>query len=1029
MSADSNNPYVGLRPFEFDESLLFFGRNDQILELLQRLHAHHFVAVVGSSGSGKSSLLRAGLIPALKAGYLVDDSDHWIIPIMKPGHNPIFNLAESILKQISPNFNQASVEEFIIQINEEGADALINKVTPVWQTQKTNFFLLVDQFEELFRFAMDQKDSAKKDEAIDFVNIILELAKQKTVPFYVVITMRSDFIGDCAQFYGLPEAMNLSQYLVPKLNRVQLKTVIEAPARLYGGKLNPTLTSRLLNDLGKVKDELPLLQHVLMRIWDYEVNIDKNGELAIEDYEKIGGISKALSNHADEAMEGMSESELSLTKTIFQALTTIDENGRKIRRPKLLSDLVVLTGVNKEAILKIINRFNEDKRSFLVLNKTGNEDDIIIDISHESLMRVWERLEGWVIDEAESVNIYIRICQSALLKEKGMAGLWRDPDLQIAVDWKNKTNPTKIWANQYNTSFDLAMQFIEDSINEKKAIKDEKRRRLVLTRVAVIIFLVSLISLSLWALRESKKAKRQAERANKQTIIANENLEKAQTAIDSANAAKLSAEKSANAAEKAEAEAVRLQKIADEKAEAAHIAETSAKNALTAAKKAAIEAEKAKKIADREKRTSDSLATIARNEKSEALKQKGEAFKFRILSIAQALAIKSTQAKKGTYSDNAIKPLLALQAYKFNKNYGGAEYDPDIFTALFLASRFVQPISPCINYTNTNVVRSVAYSPDGKTIASASSDGNLFLYNPEDIKSITKKFARQQKTVLEKIAFNQVGNKIAAATDLKNILIYDVNNHTKAPNSINSIHSQKITGLHWYTDNIITACADGYIRYIAVSNSKIINQIKLSSKPNCLDLNIAKNIIAIGCDNGDIYTIDLGTFKETKIFSLSQSKITSISFNDEGSKLACGNSKGIITLFTLGSKTIQNREITAAHTSTVIALRFYPNSDFIASAGHDGKIKIWNLKTEDEDEPPAIFSEHSGWVWDIDINKNGTQLVSGGKDRKVRTYELIQETLVKTIENNTNRNFTGKEWERFVAKKGVIYEKTIEEKK
>ena len=96
----SSNPFVGLRPFESTESLLFFGRQEQTLELLQRLHQHHFVAVVGSSGSGKSSLIRAGLIPSLKAGYLVDDRDYWMINILKPGENPLYNLAESILSQL-----------------------------------------------------------------------------------------------------------------------------------------------------------------------------------------------------------------------------------------------------------------------------------------------------------------------------------------------------------------------------------------------------------------------------------------------------------------------------------------------------------------------------------------------------------------------------------------------------------------------------------------------------------------------------------------------------------------------------------------------------------------------------------------------------------------------------------------------------------------------------------------------------------------------------------------------------------------
>ncbi|HMD00519.1 MAG TPA: hypothetical protein VKH37_10210, partial [Ferruginibacter sp.] len=120
MRSDANNPYVGLRPYEVEESILFFGRNDQTLELLQRLHEHHFVAVVGSSGSGKSSLLRAGLIPALKAGYLVEGSDQWFISIMKPGQSPMYNMMEALLMQIDPKTGSSAIEALVQLVKEEG---------------------------------------------------------------------------------------------------------------------------------------------------------------------------------------------------------------------------------------------------------------------------------------------------------------------------------------------------------------------------------------------------------------------------------------------------------------------------------------------------------------------------------------------------------------------------------------------------------------------------------------------------------------------------------------------------------------------------------------------------------------------------------------------------------------------------------------------------------------------------------------------------------------------------------------------
>lgn len=475
MSTDKVNPYVGLRPFDTDESLLFFGRNDQTLELLQRLHLFHFVAVVGSSGCGKSSLLRAGLIPALKAGYLIDDSDKWLIAIMKPGQSPLYNLAQALLLLTNPHANSNDTTSIIRQINEEGADVLLHLIAPPVKERAHNIFLLVDQFEELFRFSMEQNDSGKKDEAIDFVNIMLELAQQRQIPIYVVMTMRSDFIGDCSRFYGLPEAMNQSQYLVPGLNRMQLKTVIEAPAKLFGGKLNPSLTSLLLNELGKVKDELPLLQHALMRIWDFEINVNKSGELDLEDYKSIGGIEKALSNHADEALKGMSEEDFSFTKEMFQALTAIDENGRKIRRPVLLTQLKELTGATEEKLLQIIELFIKDSRCFLIVNNTGETGEKVIDISHESLIRQWNTLSKWVDEEGEYASVYLQLAEAYRLKRLNKRDYLSGTELDVALEWYEKFKPTATWANRYKEGFEDITAYLNQS---KKLRDDQERERL-----------------------------------------------------------------------------------------------------------------------------------------------------------------------------------------------------------------------------------------------------------------------------------------------------------------------------------------------------------------------------------------------------------------------------------------------------------------------------------------------------------------------------------------------------------------------
>jgi len=459
------NPFVGLRPFESDEALLFFGRREQTVELLQQLHLNRFLAVVGSSGCGKSSLIRAGLIPKLKAGMLVEDRDRWFIATMKPGDLPRQNLAVALSKALPKEQRTMDAKMFNEAIQESGITPILEMFGPALNKADANLLLLVDQFEEIFRFGLQADDEARKEETADAVSLMLALAEQRDLPIYVVITMRSEFLGDCDAFYGLPEALNRSQYLVPRLTRGQRREAIEGPIRLYGRTIAPRLLDRLLNDAGDKSDQLPLLEHVLMRIWE---NWQQNPESALDlnHYEAIGTIKEALSRHAEEALEGLDKDGLKLTEHLFRALTQIDHNNRRIRRPAHLSEIEAISGKSRGRITEIIERFRSGGRSFLVVSEESLSVNPLIDISHETLIRQWKRLREWTDKEEEDHTTFDRIVDAAKRHVDKEGDVLHGLDLDLALKWSKKSQPTEAWAQRYHPklAFEQAMTFLTKSV-------------------------------------------------------------------------------------------------------------------------------------------------------------------------------------------------------------------------------------------------------------------------------------------------------------------------------------------------------------------------------------------------------------------------------------------------------------------------------------------------------------------------------------------------------------------------------------
>jgi tetratricopeptide (TPR) repeat protein len=481
------NPYPGLRPFEPEDAGHFFGRDRQVDELLLRLRDHRFLAVLGLSGSGKSSLVRAGLIPALKAGHLVSSGARWRIALFRPGSQPMDSLAAALDGALGVQTDRAA------HLCKSTNALLLN--TRSGREPDECLLVVVDQFEDIFRVASSH-------DATRFIDLLLAVEQDLSPSFrvYVVLTMRTDRLGECAEFEGLPEALNRSQYLVPRLTGDELREAIEGPAALTDTAIAPELVQRLVIEAAEGRDQLPLLQHLLMTLWEgRETGRDGGALISHAQYERVRSAADALNEHADQVLAELPADRQGLASGIFRALTDVRE-GRDRRRPLRLSKLTEVSGASPEEVRAAVEHFYV--ASFLTSPDRGRTEDWEVDITHESLIRQWKKLSAWVAEEAKDAEDYRYFAQRA----QRHAGALTPTDLALARKWVAK-NHNAAWAARYGGDFEQTIDYIRQS----------RLNRAVLGGF-ILLALALIVGLAIYAWSSSIKANQ--EKHNAHTALA-----------------------------------------------------------------------------------------------------------------------------------------------------------------------------------------------------------------------------------------------------------------------------------------------------------------------------------------------------------------------------------------------------------------------------------------------------------------------------------------------------------------------------
>ena len=489
-------PYKGLRFFDVEDAAYFYGREVLTQKLIQHVQVGkgNFLAVLGVSGSGKSSLLRAGLIYQLQQQRRLPETEQWKIRIFSPGEQPLVSLATAFLDESATDMQRAEqlkVAEEAIAQGETGLARLIRA------SRSPRTLLIVDQFEEIFTVCQSHSDQQQ------FISSLLGALKQTGDKLCIIFAMRDDFLGKCAAYHELTDLIQTNLVMVTPMCLEELQQAIREPAAKLGRKVEENLINAILKDLGVEVGQptqeaepgmLPLLSYTLEQLWQRQ----KLNWLKLDSYHQLGGVRKTLENLAEQTYKELSAEEQRLTDLIFINLTQLGEGTPDTRKQVPQRDLVSL-GKSQPLVEQVIQKLVQAKLIVTSEQRRGEEKVAVVDVSHEVLIRHWSRLQEMLDNNREAIRFERRIQAAAQEWEhKGKTFDYLLTGLRLAEAEKFLQEQVDIVPPS-----GLSRELIETSQKERdrqKAESDRQRRRTVirLTGFSVVASVLALAASMGW---------------------------------------------------------------------------------------------------------------------------------------------------------------------------------------------------------------------------------------------------------------------------------------------------------------------------------------------------------------------------------------------------------------------------------------------------------------------------------------------------------------------------------------------------
>jgi len=1000
---DSRCPFRGLYPFRVENREFFFGREQLITQLQQKLTEHNFLAVLGASGSGKSSVVLAGLIPLLQ-----EKQPDLQLAYMTPSSHPI----EKLQTSLSPLQGQCSI-------------------------------LVIDQFEELFTLCADETQRAT------FIEKLLSLIEYQKV----IVTMRADFWGECASYRHLKDLMEVRQKLIGPMDAGELRKAMEMQAAQVGLRFEAGLSNSILDDVQGEPGAMPLLQHALLEMWKR-----RHGRwLRCSEYQAIGGVNMAIAQTADDFYNTLSPPEQDQVKNIFIRLTRLDENAlegekRRDTRRRVWLDELVPAGGDLASTKQLVQQLAGEGARLVVTSVDESSDREEVEVAHEALIRYWPRLLKWLDENRINLQLRETIRQAALDWEK------EQKDENYLVHRGGRLEDAQVLAKHTSFLNQLEADYVTACMELRQRQQKEKearRRREIRIAWGVacgsVVGLIVTASLGFMALSEKHQAeKTKAEALGRYSLSLSDYHQDLEALVQGIKAAKILREQNFTQPLVLEALQTVVDRVRERNSLTGH---QNSVNSVTFSPDGKIivsaSDDKTVKIWDlngKELRTFNceekvTSLVFSPNGKTLATAQDNTVKLWdlngrKIKSFTNDIEVKSVifspdnKTLAAVIEDNTIN-VWDLNGRKIkNIKYEGSNivFSPDSKTVATtdeynniklwdLNGKQLQILKG-----HEQTINNIAFSPDGKTLASSDSKKIVKLWNlnGKELKSFSG-----GESDIARIFFSHDG-KIAIATEDNTIELWNLRGEQLA---IIKGHNQSITSIAFNPDGktLVSASSDSTIKlwdlrdkpsltFKTFTGSEGHNFTNIAFNPDGKTLASANLIGSIELWNLNgkelqsfttedpvtsvIFSPDGKTLasaeggrigKSIKLFSLNgdeprifnghQQSLTSVAFSPDGKTLASASYDKTIKLWDLNGKELQTLK---GHKESVNSVAFSPDGKTVASASNDNTVKLWDLNGNEL----QTFKGHQGNVNKAIFSPDGKIIASASEDRTVKLWDL-----------------------------------------